>query len=109
MISSYRVRNLRNRGSSAAAIILICEQLETRVEVSEGIFTTRRTTIDRLNNLVAPVAETSSVPAFARAEPPVERIGALAGLDFDELGDDGEPFGFGKAGDSRSLSLDTQP
>src|SRR3954452_15998760 len=39
----------------------------------------------------------------------IERVGALAGLRFDELGDDREALGFGEPGDRRALRLDTEP
>jgi hypothetical protein len=41
--------------------------------------------------------------------PPVDRVGALAGLGLDELGDDRDAFGLGEAGDGRALRLDPEP
>ena len=40
---------------------------------------------------------------------PIERIGALAGLGLDELGDDGEAFNFGETRNRRALRLDPEP
>src|SRR4051812_29052749 len=39
----------------------------------------------------------------------VERIGALAGLGLDELGDEGEAFSFREPGNGRALRFDTEP
>jgi hypothetical protein len=43
-----------------------------------------------------------------KPRPEIERVGAFAGFGFDILGDDGEPFGFGKAGDGGSLGFDPE-
>ena len=40
---------------------------------------------------------------------PVERIGALSGLDLSELGREGEAFGFGKTCHGGALSLNAEP
>jgi hypothetical protein len=41
--------------------------------------------------------------------PAVERVGALAGLGLDELGDDRDPLDFGEPLDRRALRLDPEP
>ena len=41
--------------------------------------------------------------------PPVEGVGALAGLGLDELGDDADALGLGEPGDGGALRLDAQP
>jgi hypothetical protein len=40
---------------------------------------------------------------------PIERIGAIAGLDLDEFGSEHEAFRVGKAGDDCPLGFDAQP
>src|SRR5215216_4783965 len=39
----------------------------------------------------------------------IDRIRTLAGLHFDELGRESEPFPFGEAGYGRTLGLDAEP
>ena len=41
--------------------------------------------------------------------PSVERVGALAGFDLGEFGEDGDAFGFGKARDRCSLASSPSP
>ena len=41
--------------------------------------------------------------------PAVERVGALAGLGLDVLGDDGDALGFGEPRDRRALRFDPEP
>jgi len=46
--------------------------------------------------------------AFKVTRAAVDRVGTLAGLRLDELGDDSEPFDFGEPGDRRALRLDPE-
>ena len=41
--------------------------------------------------------------------PSIERVGALAGFDLGELGEQGDALGFGKARDRCSLSFQAEP
>jgi hypothetical protein len=40
--------------------------------------------------------------------PAIEGISAFAGFDLDELGDDGQPLGFGEARDGNALGFDPE-